>query len=266
MKRRWHQGPAFLKMLINFTDVKINGLGEIAQKTGAGTYLSNKGDWFPFMKGIPRKALLLHGERNEVLAAFESLQDGYQKEPGKNIKLYLFLVPRSAAKQLIGPGGKNIKKVEREMGAQIEVDNTPADSVISIRGYPSAVKAAVTWLLDEQQKQDGYLNEMREIISPSYRMDLIDTPDERTEIFVPLRSDDVGTVIGEGGKQIQHFSYIAQCELRMEWKMKGLNGESILRIAGAVGDVHTTHKYLLRYLQSVRDMVSKKSLKATVQT
>lgn len=271
MKRRWHQGPAFLKMLINFTDVKIDGFAEIAQKTGAGTYLSNKGDWFPFMKGIPRKALLLHGERKEVLAAFASLQDGYQTEtkPGAINKTYLFLVPRSGARQMIGPGAKSIKQIQKEIGVKIEVDDTPADSVISIRGSPSAVKAAVAWLLDEQQKEGGYLNEMREyLISPSYRMDLMHKGDERTEIFVPISRDDVGTVIGEGGANIQHLSYIAKCELRMEWNMRGLDGETMLRIAGAVGDVHTTHKYLFRFLQSKRESkrVSKSSQKATVPT
>merc|ERR1712154_406515 len=161
---------------------------------------------------------------------------------------YLFLIPRSATKQLVGPGGKNIQKVVKESGANIQIDDTPADSIIRIRGTPEAVRAAVVWLLDQQQKKGGYLKEMREAISPSYRMDLIDTRDERTEILVPLSSDDVGTIIGEGGKNIQHLSHIAQCELRMEWTLRRLNGESILRIAGAVGDVHTTHKYLLRHL------------------
>merc|ERR1712079_555231 len=112
----------------------------------------------------------------------------------------------------------------------IEVDDTPADSVISIRGKPP---------------------EMREyLISPSYRMDLITRGDERTEIFVPLNRYDIGTVIGEGGANIQHLSYIAQCDLKVEWNMQGPNGEIMLRIAGAMGDVHTTHKYLLRFLQS----------------
>jgi len=142
---------------------------------------------------------------------------------------------------LIGSGGSVIRELQDAVTASVKIARVPdyeSMVVLTAGGSREALIKTAEWLLS---KQDEYREfQTRRQLSTSYQPDAaVKLP---ATIYVKLEDDQIGLVIGKGGSKIQ--------QLRRNFLVNAVvdSDMGLLKLEGAMGDVHFAHKFIVRLL------------------
>lgn len=226
------------------SELSFAGAKDLARQTNTIIKYSGDGDWFPY-DGRWKKIVTIAGESSHILKAFSKMLSPTWSENN----FVSVLIPRSAVGNFIGDGGKKIGLVRKKTGANIIF----ADPVLSryrklrIQGSSAAVKAAVSWILDEQD--DAYINESRAMLGATHGAGM----DSPTEIFLALDEEQSRYLVGAGGATAR--------SIHRDFKVALLKdrGTSMWKLSGSLGDVHAAHHFIVTNLMSARGLLKTRS-------
>jgi len=261
----WKEDPYVLKLAIPAQDTVAlrGGTKQIEKNTNATVITPRIGEWYPYTNDVSsvhrgvkeqidfpapaHKIMLITGEaeKNVIEAFAEVLKKAAmnQEEEGevKWDKRVNFLVPEEAVSTLIGSGGSVIRELQDAVTASVKIVSVPGDErmvVMDHGGSREALIKTAEWLLS---KQDEYREfQTRRQMSTSYQPDAaVKLP---ATIYVKLEDDQIGLVIGKGGSTIQ--------QLRRNFLVNAVvdSDMGLLKLEGAMGDVHVAHKFIVRLL------------------
>lgn len=172
----------------------------------------------------------------DVVANLPSSKDG-------NITL-TFLAPPVGG-QLIGKEGANVQKIQdATSAAAITISKTfTGECTVKVVGTADALAEVASWLLAEQSE---HVEMAKEWLSTEYDGNLIRGLAEATSILLLLDGKKTGLLLGKGGQTIQKLGRDYHCSIDIDKQAKGPNGENIVKLTGAMGDVHELHRYISR--------------------
>jgi len=248
VSRSIHEAPNFLKLLLNAKQVRpfvTGNMNELQEQHNAIIKLSKVGEYYP-CHVQPRKVMLLAGEKANVLAVLEDvILEGSDEKIAVD-----FLIPRSTGGQLIGNGGKNIKKIQEITSASIGIDSVGFEEIVNVWGNPKSVKAVANWLLDEQAL---FVDDMKEHLTINYLGCKTRGLDVPCSIYMQVPQAAAKQLVGKGGQNIQALHKEFQVFLDFDSKSRDADGNSLLKIKGAAGNVHAAHAHILnRYINQRR--------------
>eukprot|EP00930_Biecheleria_cincta_P029152 TRINITY_DN2028_c0_g1_i1.p1 TRINITY_DN2028_c0_g1~~TRINITY_DN2028_c0_g1_i1.p1 ORF type:complete len:327 (+),score=55.45 TRINITY_DN2028_c0_g1_i1:59-982(+) len=228
-------GPKFLKVLYEtgFMDVGgtslVRGLRALEEETNTKIRHGPKGDWFPH-DGKRKKVITFAGEAEDILAAYARLSSTDMTEITTT-----FLVPNSAARVLIGTNGENITKMKETTSANIYIQNVPklTESKLIVAGSPQSAMDVAEWIMSVLP---AFEQDVRDNLGGGY---LARNADKPAKIYVMLADKkQVGWIIGKGGSTLAKLKEEYFLDIEVDSKM------NILKLEGAIGDVHTAHEYI----------------------
>eukprot|EP00931_Biecheleriopsis_adriatica_P119950 TRINITY_DN95102_c0_g1_i1.p2 TRINITY_DN95102_c0_g1~~TRINITY_DN95102_c0_g1_i1.p2 ORF type:complete len:288 (-),score=61.69 TRINITY_DN95102_c0_g1_i1:71-934(-) len=227
------RGPRYLKFLMD-GGLDLRTIKDTQEKSGTQIRSANKGVWYPF-DGKMRKVVTISGEAENVISAFTQLQP----EPvGENEK-QTFLVPRQIGPALIGKDGENISEFRKKNNAMVNYNQVRGSvySKVFVEGKRQAVLDVVKWLLKSQENHyQDWRNDLMVEVPPHV--------DQSSEIFLMLSPEAARMLVGKGGSTMGRIQKEFWVNMNLDSSRKK-EEQQILKISGAMGDVHAVHAYIV---------------------
>lgn len=227
--------PKYLKVLYESRYMDSEGgrgvrrdLTTLGEETNTKIKRGPKGDWF-LHDGRRKKVITIAGEDEDILSAFSRLVSSTDTD----IQI-TFLVPASAEGELIGLNGENIKKIKEKTSAEIGIQTLQklAESKVIVKGSPEAAEEVARWIMSHMEK---FGQDVSDSLTGTYSSRNSEKP---ALIYIMLTEKQTKRVIGKGGSTIEMIrrDYLVDADV---------DGDKyILKLAGAIGDVHAAHEYV----------------------
>lgn len=233
-------GPKYLQLLLApHQNSKLGRLlAESQLKAGVRRALK-KGAWLP-IDGLPRKLIALSGETDDLVDTVSELFP----DPENSVR---FLIPHAMTGALIGENDSKIKAFQEEHSSRVMIDikelTRSLDDLVRVRGDSDAVKAAAKWIIDEQSPY------AEEFTCGLDRQDHYREAGLQSEIFMKLSHQEMGVLVGKGGNNIQRIKQ--EYFVRIDTQDNPQDDDSVIRITGAMGDLHAVHLLIERLKHDV---------------
>lgn len=313
IKRTAFQGPCYLKVLVdNFVAGAIIGksgtvIASIEQNTGCALKLSHSGAHYP---GTDERILIMSGDQKAlndalsvVLQKIHDVQQPYSSggeaankesfgtvppQPASSVRITVkIVVPKSAVSAIIGKGGQEIKKLQEDTSARVQVssrDEALPERMVTITGTFNEARAAALAVAECIQNDPNLKTCMFVVykqgslvgtgVSVGYGPLMGYGPTaaytahgfhaahhgpeiitQHCEISIQVPETAVGAVIGKGGRYVLEIMKHTGARIQISPKgefVPGTNDRKIV-ISGTVGAVHHAHIVLLQKVHAAQE-------------